>query len=281
MGIPPMSGISLDASSEYVAVGVAGPARTNEVALHDLAWNSRAWVTVTLPDGTTRETNYFDVAGGPVTVPGVTLPEGAQFTVSAGDEEGRYTIMYARSAAALELFLAPGVTVGFGDGVRHPVGTSGGETPGLRLEGVAGPVYLSGRVPAGERLVEAIPVRTLDFWTPATDRGPDVRLSTIRDGRLLLQDGAGKQIDLAEGEPIAFRELDGFLRAAVLDDGQVRVYFDGQARGIRSGYTARARSLMPSLLDWLVNIPWVKAVLALLAALIGSAIPLFHHREGS
>ena len=53
----------------------------------------------------------------------------------------------------------------------------------------------------------------------------------------------------------------------------MRVQYDGPAEGIRSGYTERARSLMPSRLDWLTNIPWVKAALAIIAVFIGSALP--------
>ncbi|HEX6049129.1 MAG TPA: hypothetical protein VFZ21_07670 [Gemmatimonadaceae bacterium] len=261
--------ISINASAESVSFLTAGATRTSEVLLRDLAWTSQP-VQLTLPDGEVVETPYFRVSGGPMTLPSLGLADSTEVTVKADGEDGRYTFALTSAVAELVLALPANVTVDVGDGRPRHITVA---DPSISVRGIGGPLFISGTSAQRDRFAEGMSVRRVSFWREAADESSPL-LSTLRKGLLVLDDVGGRQLTLREGEPLVIPSIDGVLRSAALTDALVEIQADGRARGLRSGYTTDARSLMPNVLDWLMSIPAVKAILAVIAVLMGSSIPV-------
>jgi hypothetical protein len=271
--------VSLNVSADFADLVVAAPAQTNELVFADLIWTGDARITP--PGGAARAVSHFEItpAAGPVeetgriTLAAVPLAADARFTVRADPAADRYTITFDRGAGPMEIFVPAGAAVAFDTGEIYRNANDIPER--IVLDEFAGPIVLTGtRPPTRGRLAELLPVRALDFWDVMSAGGNgEARISTVRGGLLVIEGGGGRRVDLREGEPLVLGAVDGLLRSIALEDAAVRVQYDGPAEGIRSGYTERARSLMPSRLDWLTNIPWVKAALAIIAVFIGSALP--------
>ena len=261
--------ISINASAESMSFLTAGAARTSEVLLRDLAWTSQS-VQLTLPDGEVVETPHFRISGGPVTLPSLELADSTEVTVTADDENGRYTFALTIAVPEMVLALPPNVTVDVGDGRPRRITAV---DPTMSVRGIGGPLFISGTSAQRDRFAEGMSVRRVSFWREAADESSPLR-STLRKGLLVFDDVGGRQIDLREGEPLVIPSIDGVLRSAALTNALVEIQADGRASGLRSGYTTDARSLMPNVLDWLMSIPAVKAVLAVIAVLMGSSIPV-------
>ena len=268
--------VSINVSAESVSFLTAGATRTSEVLLRDLAWTSQP-VQVTLPNGEVVETPYFRISGVPVALPALELADSTEVTVRADSDGGRYTFALTSAVPEIVLALPAHATVDVGDGNPRRVTVA---DPTIRVRGVGGPLFISGISAQRDRFAEGIAIRRVSFWREAADEASPL-LSTLRTGVLVLDDVGGRQIDLREGEPLAIRSIDGVLRSAALADALVEIQADGHVRGLRSGYTDEARSLMPSVLDRLVSIPAVKAVLAVIAVLVGSSIPIRRKEESS
>jgi hypothetical protein len=260
--------ISLNATSETFSFVTSASTATSEVLLRELAWNSGP-VEVELPDGAVVTTEYFRLGGGPIALPPLPLPGDAQLTIRAsGDRD--YTILFSAGPETIEFVLPPGGVIDAGDGVRRAVGSA---DPLVRVRGIEGSFHVSGATVRRERLVESMPIRNFAFWREAAGRNDDVLLSTMRAGLLVMESVGGRRIDLREGEPFAAGRFDGILRSVAVGGDGVEIQLDGRAHGLRSGYARQTRSLMPSVLDHLIAIPEVKALLAVIAVLVGSSIP--------
>lgn len=270
--------IALNVSAGLVTIKVSEPVSMNEVLVKDLSWSSNQF-TIILPNGKSYKTDYFDLNGGPITVPPIKLKEETILGIRINKGGERFSTTFDTSETTVEFGFPSGVMLSFGNGVQHPIE---GEFLKLVLQddGVD-PVYMSWQQIGKERLIEAMSVQGISFWKEVANRGTGTRLSTVQNGLLVLEDKGGERIDLREGEPITFKKLDGMLRSLVLEDLSIQVYFDGLARGISTGYSNRSRSMMPSILDWLINISWIKALLAFFAVLIASSLPLFTTGEKS
>lgn len=268
--------VSLNVSAETVSFVTEAPALTGQILLRDLAWNSSE-VEVVLPDGETLRTDYFQLPGHPVALPPLRLPEGAEVTVWATGVDGRVSLLVSNGGSELALALPPGALIDLGE---EEARVAEGLDPVLRVLGVTGWFHVTGTATRRERIAESIPVSSVSFWREAAGRQGSPILSTVRQGLLVLEDVGGRRIELREGEPLALGRIEGVLRSAALEQGLVNIQLDGRARDVRSGYTDSARSLMPSRLDRLMGIPEVKAMLAVIAVLLGSSIP-FGRRDGS
>jgi hypothetical protein len=274
--------ISLNISAGLVDIKLSESMRINELLVKDLSWNSSEKVSIILPNGESYEKDYFDLVGGPdgepITISPIGLEANTILGIQTSKVKNRFTACFYTIDSTVELGLSPGVTIGFGEDMRDSIE---GEPPRLIIQNVAkaNPVYISWQLVGKERLVEAVTVDGMSFWQEVANRGRGLNLSTVQNGLLVLEEKGGKRIDLREGEPITFRKLNGMLRSLVLEDSGVRVVFDGMARDIRTGYAGHSRSLMPTILDWLINIPWIKALLSFFAVLIASSLPLFNRGE--
>ena len=129
---------------------------------------------------------------------------------------------------------------------------------GLALDPVAGSVDLDLDFRNVERTAMApqIPVSRLEFWR--LDEFGDRRLSvvrtlsTVRSGTIHFEELDGASRTLRAGEILRLPTIEeGWLRTVRLLDEGVSLAFHGQVRGLSTGADARARSLMPTWLDWL------------------------------
>lgn len=77
------------------------------------------------------------------------------------------------------------------------------------------------------------------------------RLSTIVSGSLYFESLDGRERKLRAGEAIGLAEAIGELRTVRLGEANVALAFHGSVGDIRGGTEAAARSLMPTVLEWL------------------------------
>jgi len=81
---------------------------------------------------------------------------------------------------------------------------------------------------------------------------PIVRnLSTIQSGTIYLESLAGEKRQLRPGEPLAFAQSRGSIRALELRDDGIALTFVGRVRGMSTGFGDGSRSVMPTWLEWL------------------------------
>lgn len=255
--------LSANITAELASVQVGSPGSTGQILLRGMDWFGDP-LRFKLPAADTAETAYLSLEGGPFTLPSLRVDEGAVLTITSIGGAASYELLASGAPQRVEVLLPPGSVVDAGDGRPE---TYEDRVRSLILEGGAW-FRVAGIAVRRERFLEGIDIRGLSFWREASETR-DARLSMLREGLLVLDDVDGRRIELREGEPLELEGVDGTLRSLVLDDGLVRVQFDGRVGGIRSGYAPDARSLMPTRLERLTHLSSARAMLAVLTIAVG------------
>ncbi|MBU2676468.1 MAG: hypothetical protein KJP16_05240 [Gammaproteobacteria bacterium] len=286
--------ISTNIRAGIVEIELAGQVRLNPLLYRDLYWTGDA--ELSLPDGQKIAVSHVEIepdrapfAGvPPITLSRIEVAEGNRLRISAEGTTDFHVMEISSAVSPTRIMVPPDTQVRIqraGGMVELDEKTAWRNEEDfnqlITLSGHTGRVTIAGRqIQFRSYLAEVLPVRHLNFWQ-IKNEGTDAetQLSTIREGLLILEDLDGKRIDFWEGEPIRFKGVDGTLRSLTLANSSAHVQFDGTVDEITSGYLDESRSLMPSTLAWLVNIPTVKALLALAAVLIGISLPKWGRNE--
>lgn len=288
--------ISANIHSGLLDIELSQQNRLNPLLFKDLTWTASALLQ--LPDGSRQAIRRFQIEqdtrrpGGsdPISLRHIEIPEKGRLRISSESVDNRYILEIDRAVSPIRMIIPVGAAVQFEpagnmidlDNLQTYKNTSENFQQILITE-YSNQITISGTLEKEmEYLAEVLPVIHFGFWKIKNETSPnEVRLSTVHGGLLILEEQDGKRIDFWEGEPILFSGVDGILRTLILKDSAIQFQFDGYVDGIVSGYRDESRSLMPSLLGWLINIPWVKALLALLGVLLGVSIPIIGRKKNA
>jgi hypothetical protein len=98
----------------------------------------------------------------------------------------------------------------------------------------------------------------------------EVSVSTIQNGKLVLEDLSDQEILVRTNERVELRADHLFIRTAELTQAGLKLEFSARARSVRVGANDTLRELKPSLLVWLAT----QANLTTLRTLLFAAVPL-------
>jgi len=100
------------------------------------------------------------------------------------------------------------------------------------------------------RQLGAASLRLHEMEEDLVSDAPDARpLSTIQSGSIYFGSLGGDARELRDGELIRFEDVRGTIQTLQLGADAISIRFQGDARGMRSGYGDAPRTLMPTLLD--------------------------------
>ena len=91
------------------------------------------------------------------------------------------------------------------------------------------------------------------------------QVSTIKSGRIYLEEIGGRTVDLRSGQQLRFDSSRGRIRELTVRDDEIYVAFHGWVQGMSTGTVDSPRSLMPSWLEWIqsrrpVVLLWVATI---------------------
>jgi hypothetical protein len=191
---------------------------------------------------------------GTVTLAPLALPVGVEVHVASSPtgSDGRISLRGASAPVRITVHgpvavdLATGATGAVDFDVPQSIAfeTDAGEVT-LVLASAANPSFAF----APQLSVEKLSFSQIDeFHTPAGTTTQAI--STVLSGTLYFESLNGAARQLRPRELLRFDDIRGVVRTLRIEGEQVTMTFRGTVRGLRSGWSDRPASLMPTYLDW-------------------------------
>lgn len=193
---------------------------------------------------------------GSITLQEVELPSAARVSIRLlGDR--RYQLSIDPPPGGL-----PPFPVNFDGSVTmaiagEPLKTQSADHAQAMMSPGTGRVDLVFEVSSGSRLELAQQWRVKDLSLARLERFMDVRqtsirrISTIQSGTLYMDSLNSEARILRPGEAIQFEDSQGLVRTLGIDANSVSLQYQGEVRGMTTGFGETRTDLMPTILEWL------------------------------
>jgi hypothetical protein len=217
--------------------------------------------------------NVEDSQKGSVTLPAVKLPSAARIYLRTVAPQ-RYRLSVEPPKGGLPAFAVDydgPVSVALDHGQLKPRSAAGPAQ--ALLYPASGRIDLDFEVAPGAKMELVRQWRVTGLSMNRVERFMDANhtrarnLSTLLSGTLYLDSLNGERRSLRPGEAVRFEESTGDIRTLAIEANPISLQYQGQVRGMTTGFGEARTDLMPTLLEWLrarhgLSLMWGSALYA-------------------